>query len=288
MFNPDSSVNLITQRSSWRSYSRRPLSEQIFGKIEVCLENLPSAPFGNQAEFRLVHKIQAAEQKVRFGTYGFIKGAQYFIVGKIKVTEHASEDYGYLLEYIILQLTRLDLGTCWLGGTFQRGEFARLIGLQSDELIPAITPVGIKSGKRSVRDRIIRTGAGSANRKRWEELFFQDSSLTPLAKEDAGRYVEVLEMVRQGPSASNKQPWRILFENYRWHLFLARSTGYRRMNLAVDMQKLDLGIAMYHFEAVARERQLQGEWQFQPEIAPQIPKWEYICSWFGKIESVEQ
>lgn len=32
----------------------------------------------------------------------------------------------------------------------------------------------------------------------------------PLEKEEAGNYEAALEMVRIAPSASNKQPWRIL------------------------------------------------------------------------------
>ena len=69
--------------------------------------------------------------------------------------------------------------------------------------------------------------------------------------------------VRQGPSASNKQPWRILKSADRFHLYLQRTRGYRnvftRMAQVDDMQRIDMGIAMCHFELTARELGLSGK-----------------------------
>jgi len=60
-------------------------------------------------------------------------------------------------------------------------------------------------------------------------------------------------MVRIAPSASNKQPWRIVKIEGAWHFFLERTKGYgdgiifKLLKLA-DIQRLDMGIAMCHFE----------------------------------------
>ena len=43
----------------------------------------------------------------------------------------------------------------------------------------------------------------------------------------------VLEMVRRGPSASNKQPWRVVRAGERWHLYLQRTRGYGRATAGV-------------------------------------------------------
>jgi len=48
--------------------------------------------------------------------------AQYFVAGTVRSVAFAEEDYGYLLEEIMLQLLDMGLGTCWLGGTFKRNE----------------------------------------------------------------------------------------------------------------------------------------------------------------------
>lgn len=121
-----------------------------------------------------------------------------------------------------------------------------------------------------------------------ECFFFQDSFASPLAREAAGPYTGPLEMVRLGPSASNKQPWRILRAGHDWHFYLQRTKGYRagffqRILRLADIQRIDIGIAMCHFELAAREVGLQGEWvAHEPAIEKTGPLMEYIVSWTGR------
>jgi hypothetical protein len=92
-------------------------------------------------------------------------------------------------------------------------------------------------------------------------------------------------MLRLGPSASNKQPWRVVKTGNTWHLFLARTKGYGQGILGRslsrgDMQRLDMGIAMCHFEQTARELGLKGRWVVdQPEIGELDELTEYTASW---------
>ena len=102
---------------------------------------------------------------------------------------------------LILYATSLELGTCWLGGTFKRSQFAELVALKKDEFIPAVTPIGYSADKRTFIDSAMRRIAGSDNRKPWNELFFDGSFDKPLKQEEAGQYADALEMVRLAPSA---------------------------------------------------------------------------------------
>jgi len=81
-----------------------------------------------------------------------------------------------------------------------------------------------------------------------------------LPENAAGRYREALALVRLAPSASNKQPWRVLYESKKnvFHFFLKRSRQYKIMGIS-HLQDIDLGIAMSHFEMAARELALQGK-----------------------------
>ena len=83
-------------------------------------------------------------------------------------------------------------------------------------------------------------------------------------------------MVRLGPSASNKQPWRIIKDKNAYHFFLCRTRGYGVTGY--DMQKNDIGIAKCHFELSANELGLKGTWQEIKNISTPND-WEYICSW---------
>ena len=94
-------------------------------------------------------------------------------------------------------------------------------------------------------------------------------------------------MVRKGPSASNKQPWRVVKEGNLWHFYLQRTPGYRermlvRLFTVADMQRLDMGIAMCHFELMARDLGLAGKWQVrQPNLELSDEHTEYLVSWVG-------
>ncbi|MGI5937108.1 MAG: nitroreductase family protein, partial [Oscillospiraceae bacterium] len=65
-----------------------------------------------------------------------------YIVSQVTDEPYAIEALGYELEKLILFLTTLNLGTCWLGGTFKRSEIWRALGESERAFIPAITPVG--------------------------------------------------------------------------------------------------------------------------------------------------
>ena len=75
----------------------------------------------------------------------------------------------------------------------------------------------------------------------------------------------LLEAVRLAPSAANKQPWRVVVEGNRAHFFEKRSIGESPLG---DVQKVDMGIALAHFDLVAAERGLQTQFtQADPGIS---------------------
>ena len=276
-----SATEIIQIRKSMRSYVNEKIAPQMMDKIKTTLAETHEGFMGNRVRFEIVERqVVEEDKKVKLGTYGFIKGVKYVVVGAVKKNEYCCEDYGYVFEKVILFLTDLGLGTCWIGGTFNRGEYAKAIKLEKNEVIPAISPFGYTTKNRSIRDRVIRMTAGSNKRKPWDELFFNDSFQEPLAMNEAGDYKKPIEMLRIGPSASNKQPWRIVKEKNKnnFHLFLKRTPGYDKMVSVVDLQRIDIGIGMSHFELTARELKLSGSWKIaNPNIV--VNGQIYVVSW---------
>lgn len=101
----------------------------------------------------------------------------------------------------------------------------------------------------------MRKGVKADERLPFEELFFDGSFDTPLSKENAGIWLDALEMVRLAPSAVNKQPWRVVACDNAVHFYLKRSKGFAR-NEKLDMQMIDIGIALCHFDLTAKENNL--------------------------------
>jgi hypothetical protein len=280
-------TEIIRQRYSCRTYLKAPIEEDRRGALVEFISSLPPGPFGAPSRFALAAATQKDRSELRgLRTYGFIRGAPAFIIGATVETPLSLEDFGYRMETIILRATELGLGTCWLGGTFTRSSFAHKIAARSDEIIPAVTSVGgIASNPRGF-DRALRHQIGAKDRLPWEELFFEKKFGAALSRENAGEYATPLEMVRLAPSASNKQPWRVIKTGSRWHFYVQRTKGYleswviRKMLGVADLQHVDLGIAMCHFEVAAVAAGLKGKWEVgEPEIEKPDGLTEYVVSW---------
>jgi nitroreductase len=280
-------INLIRERSSWRTYTGKPLNETIKTQIERILNpdkiESPFKDLSGCARFTLIRLHDVNPNVIdKIGTYGMIKGAVEFIAGAVEKSDYNLEHYGYLFETIVLGITDLGLGSCWLGGTFSRSQISDLIQLKSNEIIPAITPVGYPATRRW-KEKLIRSIAKAKVRKSWNELFFNGDFNTPLTQEIIGEYEDILEMVRLGPSAGNRQPWRILKEREQnvYHMFVKHSES-KKLAGYNQFVRLDIGIAICHFDLVAKERGISGAWNINmPNI--EIPKdLKYTISWIGK------
>jgi hypothetical protein len=276
-------TEIIKKRFSCRTYSERSIEDKVLQEFLAIVNGIHTGPFGNQPNFRLIHLTSFTTQEAKkLGTYGIIKNARLFVVGTIKNGHLAMEDYGYCKETIILKATALGLGTCWLGGTFQSSNFALAVDLQKDELLPTVTPIGYPALEKSFTERIMRRIAGSDNRKPWSDIFFAGNFSTPLTQKQAGIYAEAMENVRLSPSASNKQPWRVLYDAKQniFHFFIARAFSYKLMGV-VSLQDIDLGIAMSHFALTLQERGIQGKWCVD-STALKEKTLDYIASWQGE------
>ena len=274
-----SPIETIKQRISCRSFDGRPLDNNMKERLRAFFLENTRGPFGNLLRFELIDLAEAERAELKsLGTYGVIKGVSLFIAGAVAKGQRAMEDYGYGMERNILFATTLGLGTCWLGGTLNRSGFARKIGLSPEEFMPAISPVGTPADKRSMTDRAFRFMAKSDKRKPWAELFFDERPGNPLVKDTAGVCGQALEAVRIGPSASNRQPWRVIREGASIHFFLARTPGYDKMTGEIRLQEVDMGIALCHFELVAKELGIGGSW-LQAKPGFDAGTWQYVVSW---------
>jgi nitroreductase len=274
----------IRKRGSCRTYQNRPLEESIQQKLKDFLSQNVLGPFGNRVRFELIDLGRNEQDEVKtLGSYGFIKGASTFIVGAVTKGDLALEDYGYCMEKNILAATYWGLGTCWLGGTFNRSASASRINKRDDEIVPAITPVGYPRDKKSIMDSTIRFFVKASSRKAWEELFFDGDPRTPLPRNVARKYELALECVRFGPSASNRQPWRVVKEKDKeiFHFYLSRTPGYAEKYPEVSLQDVDMGIAMCHFEVGIRQIDQRGSWHIVH--SPPQKGLEYIVSWIGEV-----
>jgi nitroreductase len=274
----DSVFDLVKSRRSWRSYEDLEIEYPLFSNLSDFISKNNTGPFGNKTRFSLIDTGKGAGVK-RPGTYGIIRGARYYIAGLVRKGPLALVDYGYCLEKAVLFATQEGLGTCWLGGTFDRGAFREKVAKGPEDILPAVTPVGFPA-KKSIIDRTIKSIARSHKRKRWEEVFFEKALNDPLDPKKVPVFEDILEMVRIAPSASNRQPWRIIADQGDiFHFYIYRSriiSAYPK----TDLQQLDAGIAICHFDLCAKEKGLKGKWTVsEPGQLIKKERHTYIASW---------
>jgi nitroreductase len=278
--------DIIGARISRRRYEARPIAPEQRAALQRFLDENSQGPFGKTTRLRLLAAEENDSDALRgLGTYGFIRDPAGFIVGAIRPGDHDMEDFGYVMEQAILFATDLEIGTCWLGGTFTKSAFAERIDVRAGETVPAVVSLGYATSRQGTMERLVRLGAGSKNRKPWSELFFSGAFGVPLSRESAGEHAEPLEMVRLAPSASNRQPWRVveLRGDGSLAFYVQRTPGYGGKGALIkmaDLQRIDLGIALCHFELSATEAGLVGRWvDDEPELGALPKNTEYIATW---------
>jgi hypothetical protein len=277
-------IEMMKKRYSCRSYTGEPLSISDRKRLAEIINQSDTGPFGNRSAFILIASEPGDSESLKgLGTYGFINKPAGFIIGSVNESPMYLEDFGYCMEKIILLTTEMGLGTCWLGGTFKKSRFAEKAGIAENMEIPAVTATGYIAEKMTLTEKLIRAGAGSDRRKNVHELFFSHELKELDGAFYNSPYGTVLEMVRVAPSGSNRQAWRIVRgrSGKDFHLFMERTKKYNSIRFVKsDTHRVDMGIAMCHFELAAKELGLKGSWiKMKPQDVKTLAVWEYIASW---------
>jgi len=264
----------VTRRYSVRTYDKKQPDAELVKKIldyAAMLEN----PFGPKIRIQLIEKETAANGE-KLGTYGVIKGAKLYLGVTVADKPYAMEAVGYDFEKLVLYAASLGLGTCWLGGTFNRSAFAEAMEIKEGELFPILSPLGYPSEKKSLTEKLMRAGVKADTRLDWGEMFFEGDFSKPLAA-GSTEYSYALEMLRLAPSAVNKQPWRVLVCGDKVH-FCKKAMAVAEIS-TVDMQRIDLGIAMCHFDLAMQEQGRAGHFEKEKPEIDTPDGLEYIASY---------
>jgi hypothetical protein len=271
------SYAIIKDRSSVRSFAPQPLDPLVVERLRaLCAAPVP-APFGTQMRFDILALSEVSpEIREKLGTYGVIKGAELYLAGCLSKGTERVEDYGYVFEDLVLEAWGMGLGSCWLGGTLNRDGFMKALKAGPEEFIPTVSPLGIAADKRRLVERVMRRGVGADDRLPCERLFFEEDG-SALSREAAGPYADCLEAARWSPSASNKQPTRVVRTTRGFEFRLARTPGYGQA-LSFDVQRMDVGIAMRHFDRVAQDRGLGGRWK-PGDLEPRLDGTFLVAVW---------
>lgn len=217
----------VIMRRSRRKYLDTPIDYTVINKLKALIEEYRQKAGLN---IQFVLNNGGAFNGLR-KSYGMFSGVENYI-GLIenKEDEHCSEKLGYFGEFLVLHATILDLGTCWVGGTFDRASCP--FKLSDGEGIACVIAVGNVPKEHGIREKLIYN-VTHRKTKAAQEMFTTDGPVP-------GWFMSGMESVQKAPSAVNRQPVMFSFHN--------GVVSASVKDISASGMALDLGIAKLHFE----------------------------------------
>ena len=117
----------ICKRTSIRNYTDKPIKREIIEKIVDAGRRAPSARAVEPWEFVVITEKGVLEKLGEISPNGsFIKNSQAAIVLFCRETKYYLEDGCAAIENMLLTITDLGLGSCWIAG--DKKEYTKEIG----------------------------------------------------------------------------------------------------------------------------------------------------------------
>ncbi len=225
----------IYRRRSIRRYELASLSESVLEGIRVLCGN-PKKLHDIQTQVHVVEDGSRMHSVIPgiIGSYGKVRAPHYLVVTS-EAREGYLENVGYLMESIVLELTRQGIGTCWIGGKIERRLLAEITDIADHhEVVIVISFGNPQSGVKLFRSK-------GGRRKGLSELVLGDADET---------WQTIIDAARVAPSAMNGQPWRFACETAREvNVYIKRSRLLNK-HLA-QLNHIDIGIALRHLQIAA-------------------------------------
>ncbi|SHJ33722.1 Nitroreductase [Geosporobacter subterraneus DSM 17957] len=265
------------QRKSVRQYMEEPLAAEMLMKVDRIVKKVGLLYNHIPMRIELVEngeKIHAVMSGF-LGSYGKIKAPHYLaVISETKEGYH--ENVGFAVEEAVLKLTELGIGTCWIGGFFDRKLIQNVVEIKKDEKVVVLVAFGKE--KRGIWGEGLRTFAGFAKRKKIEEFAFWNDLNGSVVEymEKHPEWKSIMEAVRVAPSAVNLQPWRFIFREGRIDIY-AKSGVSPKISEDSCLYRIDVGIAMQHLSIGCLEEGIEG---FFERLACEVfPGHVYISSY---------
>jgi len=219
----------INSRKSIRNYKDTKVSAEHFEKIKTIINE--AKPLFDKIPMDVVliedgEKITSTFKGI-IGKYTKVK-APHYIAFTSEIAEGHLENIGFIGEEIVLKLTELGIGTCWLGSTIKAGMFKKLFKIKDKQTFiilvafgyPTIEIKPVETRKRLDKSKVV-TGA------------FEK------------QYETIIQALIDAPSAINSQPWRLLIKDNKFDLYLENKNLLTKMMLK-DTNHIDMGIGLNH------------------------------------------
>lgn len=229
-------LQLLHKRHSVRSFTSDAISKDIVNRLkaEVTMTNT------HEQGMRFQLFTEDPDPMNGFSkSYGAFINPRNFLAAVVDTaTPNALERAGYFAEKFVIRAVELGLGTCFVGGTYNKNAVKAQI--RAGEQLLFIVLFGYPDEKTRFLARMLVKMIHA--KKMSSEQFFEPKDRLPLAIEKFPMLKVGLEAVACAPSSLNKRPVRV---------FLNEEPGIQSLCAGVDESNpknlIDLGIAKFNF-----------------------------------------
>jgi len=272
----------ICQRISVRHYEPQPVPEGLLQSVVEFGENSVALDAGIRIRFHLIKEGRLVAERMTYLTGArFLFGSSpHFIIATSEEKPLFMLNMGFRMEQMILFATEQGLGTCWIGGLFAEERIGDFLGLETNERVIVLTPIGYPDTSfygRMTHDLFELGAANFGRRKPLKQIVFGSEWGLPLETQDS-ELLEALQCARLAPSWVNAQPWRFLVGQTEIIAVADASGRYSSVRDGKHYYRLDVGIAMSHFFLAAKEMGWGGKWQVTGFDPAQVAKQHGIPS----------
>jgi len=219
-------LEAVNIRRSRRNYVSTPIEKDVVEKLRASMEQ-----YNNTANLSMQLILNNPEAFNGLSkSYGLFSGVSKYmaLVGQ-RSDENLKEKFGYYGEKLVIEATQLGLGTCWVGGTFDKKSC--VCEVQKGEAFYCVIAIGNTVSELSFKEKLIAKVIHRKT-KSVDELYEADGEVPEW-------FLKGMQAVQRAPSAVNKQPVTFYFKNGIVSAAVKDISAY---------QPIDMGIAKLHFE----------------------------------------
>ena len=263
---------ILTRRST-RRYDPAPLTPTRLAEVQSVMKGIEALVPENT--LHVLHRPGMLVDKTfisSMGAYGYIVSPPHALAPYLVGSRYPLVDLGFRVEQIVIGLSRLALGCCYIGTLGREQRIRDLLHLPAGARCGALLVFGNppRSAGGKVVNRLIRSLPSGQSRLPYDQTFFRDRFDNPgHPPED---YLPLLEAGRVAPSAVNAQPWRFLQRGKRLFLFVTRHNPKYGSGANQDYRLYDAGICMANLRLALDAMGMAGQWLLRDQFEDQVPE----------------
>ena len=232
----------IVARRSVRSYTGEPLRESVLDGLVEFISGISPLHDSIPVDIEIYNRDDFANDFSRSAIY---RASDFVVIRSAKNSKGYLQNVGFIGEQIILWLTHIGIGSCWVGMAKPKKHPAR------GEL-PYV--ISIEFGRAD--NAPFRRLPEDSPRMKLHEVIMNEISRP--------EFLKILDAGRLAPSAFNLQPVRFFTADH--NIYICRKTPPIKNKKFEDIQQIDVGAAMANMFV-----QCDGECVFVRQSSPPNP-----------------